>query len=78
MIASIDIGTTYSSICILGPDGKAQPVDISTGASMFGSKYSLPSAVFIEDGGGILVGQAAMNSRKHKPQNFRHEFKRHL
>ena len=78
MIASIDIGTTYSSICILGPDGKAQPVDISTGASMFGSKYSLPSAVFIEDGGGILVGQAAMNSRKHKPQNFRNEFKRHL
>ena len=76
MIASIDIGTTYSSI--LGPDGKAQPVDISTGASMFGSKYSLPSAVFIEDGGGILVGQAAMNSRKHKPQNFRNEFKRHL
>ena len=78
MIASIDIGTTYSSICILGPDGKAQPVDISTGASMFGSKYSLPSAVFIEEGGGILVGQAAMTSRKHKPQNFRNEFKRHL
>ena len=78
MIASIDIGTSYSSICVLGPDGKAQPVDISTGASMFGSKYSLPSAVFAEDGGGILVGQAAMNSRKHKPQNFHMEFKRNL
>lgn len=78
MIASIDIGTSYSSVCILGPDGKAQPVDIGTGTSMFGSKYSLPSAVFVEDGGSILVGQAAMNSRKHKPENFRMEFKRNL
>ena len=78
MIVSIDIGTSYSSICMLGPDGKAHPVDISTGASMFGSKYSLPSAVFVEDDGNILVGQAAMNSRKHKPQNFHKEFKRDL
>ena len=74
MIVSIDIGTSYSSICILGPDGKARPVDVSTGASMFGSKYSLPSAVFVEDNGNILVGQAAMNSRRHKPQNFHKEF----
>ena len=36
MIASIDVGTSYSSICILGPEGKVLPVDISTGASMFG------------------------------------------
>ncbi len=78
MIASIDIGTSYSSICILGADGRPQPVDISTGASMFGDKYSLPSAVFVEDGGSIVVGQAAMNSRKHKPQNFHMEFKRNL
>ncbi len=78
MIVSIDIGTSYSSICILGPDGKAQPVDISTGASMFGGKYSLPSAVFVEDGGNILVGQAALNSRRRRPQNFRMEFKRNL
>jgi len=78
MIASIDIGTSYSSICILGPDGRAQPVDIGTGTSMFGSKYSLPSAVFVEDGGNVLVGQAAMNSRRIKPQNFRMEFKRNL
>ena len=78
MIISIDIGTSYSSICMLGPDGKAHPVDVSTGASMFGSKYSLPSAVFVEDSGKVLVGQAAMNSRKHKPQNFRMEFKRNL
>ena len=78
MIISIDIGTSYSSICMLGTDGKAVPVDISTGTSMYGSKYSLPSAVFVEDDGNVLVGQAAMNSRKKKPQNFRMEFKRDL
>ncbi len=78
MIVSIDIGTNYSSICRLGPDGKVQPVDISTGASMFGSKYSLPSAVFVEDGGNILVGQAALNNRRRRPENCRMEFKRNL
>ena len=78
MIVSIDIGTSYSSICVLNPEGKPQAVDISTGASMYGSKYSLPSAVFAEENGNLLVGQAAMNSRKHKPQNFRAEFKRNL
>ena len=78
MIVSIDIGTSYSSICILGPDKKAVPVDISTGASMYGSKYSLPSAVFVDENGKVLVGQAAMNSRKRLPQNFRMEFKRDL
>jgi len=78
MIVSIDIGTSYSSICFMGPDGKAQPVDIGTGASMFGSKYSLPSAVFVEEDGDVLVGQAAMNKRKIKPQNFCMEFKRNL
>ncbi len=78
MNVSIDIGTSYSSICILGPDGKTQPVDISTGASMFGSKYSMPTAVFVEEDGSIQVGQAALNSRRHTPQNFRMEFKRNL
>jgi len=78
MIVSIDIGTSYCSICIMGPDAKPYPVDIGTGASMFGSRYSLPSAVFVEDNGNVLVGQAAMNSRKLKPQNFRMEFKRDL
>ena len=78
MIAGIDIGTSYSSICVLDGSGKIQPVDIATGTSMFGSKYSLPSAVFVEDQGNVLVGQAAMNSRKRRPQNFRMEFKRDL
>lgn len=78
MIVSIDIGTSYCSMCILDKDGRAQPVDISTGASMYGGKYSLPSAVFLERSGELLVGQAAMNSRITIPQNFHMEFKREL
>lgn len=78
MIVSIDIGTSYSSICMLGPEGKVLPVDIGTGIGMYGSKYSLPSAVFVDESGNVLVGQAAMNSRRRAPQNFRMEFKRDL
>jgi len=78
MILSVDIGTSYSASCVLGPDGQAHPVEVSTGASMFGGQFSLPSAVFVEENGDILVGQAAMNSRKRKPENFRMEFKRNF
>lgn len=75
---SIDIGTSYSSVCIQDAKGEVEPVETSTGISIYGSKYSLPSAVFVEDNGEVLVGWAAMNSRKKKPQNFRSEFKRDL
>lgn len=75
---SVDIGTSYSTACICGQDGFARPVEISTGASMFGSRFSLPTAVFLEEDGDILVGQAAMNSRMRKPENFRMEFKRNF
>lgn len=78
MIISIDIGTSYSSLCFKNSEGKAQPIEISTGLSIYGGKYSLPSAVFVNDDGSVIVGQAAMNSRKLKPQNFRAEFKRDL
>lgn len=78
MIASIDIGTSYSSICILSPEGKPQPVEISADISIYGSKYSLPSAIYVEDNGNILVGQAAMNSRERNPKNFIMEFKRNF
>ncbi len=78
MIISIDIGTSYSTVCLLNAEGRAEPVETSTGISIYGSKYSLPSAVFVEEDGKVLVGQAAMNSRKRMPQNFRSEFKRDL
>ncbi len=60
MIISIDIGTSYSTVCLLNAEGKAEPVETSTGISIYGSKYSLPSAVFVEEDGKVLVGQAAI------------------
>jgi len=76
MIVGIDIGTSYSSICVLKNDGHAEPVYVSTGVSIYGNEFSLPSAVFVNDNGNILVGQAACNSRIKKPENFKSEFKR--
>lgn len=76
MIVGIDIGTSYSSICVLKADGHAEPVYVSTGVSIFGNEFSLPSAVFINDNTNILVGQAACTSRFKKPENFKNEFKR--
>ena len=78
MIVSIDIGTSNSSICMMGADGNIVSLDVSTGASIYGDKHSLPSAVFVEDSGNLVLGQAAMNNRMLKPQNFRAEFKRNL
>ena len=76
MIMSVDIGTSYSAACICDQKESVRPVEVSTGASMFGGRFSLPSAVFLDKDGNILVGQAAMNSRMRKPENFRMEFKR--
>jgi len=77
MRVGIDLGTSYSSISILNKDGKPEPVHVSTGMSVYGDNYSLPSAVYIEQGK-IIVGQAAIQSRMRKPENFKSEFKRDL
>ena len=76
MLAAIDIGTSYSSICVIGRDEKIHPVKVSTDISIFGGDYTLPTAVFAEDDGTMLVGQAAMNKSRKKPENFSREFKR--
>lgn len=79
MVISIDIGTSYSSVCRINSDGKAVAVDVSTGVCMYGSKYSLPTAVFWDaEQGCLLLGQTAMNSRISDPKNFRMEFKRNF
>jgi molecular chaperone DnaK (HSP70) len=75
MIAGIDVGTSNSSICILNKEGKAEPIRVDTGMSVFGGEYLLPSAVFFNESN-CYVGQAAYNSRMSKPENFKSEFKR--
>ncbi len=74
----IDIGTSYSSVSILNEKGQPERVKIATGTSVFGDSYSLPSAVFAETDGNLLLGQAATASRMRAPQNFKNEFKRDL
>ena len=78
MNISIDIGTSYSSIFCLNASGELEPVNVRTGISMHGSDHSLPSAVYVNKENQVLVGQAAMNSRKMDPTRFRAEFKRDL
>lgn len=78
MRLGIDIGTSYTSACILTPTGTAQPIDIATGECEMGSKYSMPTAVFAADDGRLLVGQLAVNSRRRNPSHYRAEFKRNL
>lgn len=74
----IDLGTSLSSAAII-EDGKAVPLRISTAASLLiGDSYCLPSTVFIEESGEILLGQAADNSRMKNPIRYRKEFKRDL
>jgi len=77
MKVGIDLGTSYSSISILSKEGKPEPVNVSTGISVFGDNYSLPSAVYAENGK-LIVGQAAIVSRMRNLGNFKSEFKRDL
>lgn len=74
----IDLGTSLSSAAII-EDEKAVPLRIGTAASLLiGDSYCLPSTVFIEESGEILLGQAADNSRMKNPIRYRKEFKRDL
>ncbi len=67
----IDIGTSYSSVCILNENGQPERVKIATGIYVLGDAHSLPSAVFAEQDGKLLLGQAALASRMKAPQNFK-------
>ncbi len=78
MIISIDIGTSYSRVCLLNLDGRRKTIDISSRIGIYGEEYSIPSVVFVDDNDKVLVGQEAMNGYKKMPQNFRSEFKRDL
>jgi len=74
MIISIDIGTSYSCMSMLNEEGR--PVSVEVGDSAYGSKYSMPTAVYLEKDGTLLKGQAAVNQKLVLPQNYRDNFKR--
>jgi hypothetical protein len=71
----IDIGTSYSSVAVLGENG-VLPVKSDTGQCAYGNSYSIPSAVFAKKDGSLLIGQAAVASRMIAPSCFRDCFKR--
>lgn len=75
----IDLGTCLSSVAVIGENGKPTALRVDTGSSsLIGDSYSIPSSVFIEEDGTILLGQAADNSRMKNPARYRKEFKRDL
>jgi hypothetical protein len=75
MEIGIDIGTSYSSVAVLGKNG-VLPVKSDTGQCAYGNSYSIPSAVFAKKDGTLLIGQAAVASRMIAPSCFRDCFKR--
>lgn len=76
MKIGIDLGTCYSSVAA-EVDGKIVLIRVATGASAFGDSFSMPTAVYY-DNGRLLLGQAALGKRKLEPSCFKDEFKREL
>lgn len=62
MFVSIDIGTSYTSMSMLNAEGKPTPVAIGEDGTSWGNKYSMPTAIFVDDDGTVLVGQPAIKT----------------
>ncbi|QZY56860.1 Hsp70 family protein [Crassaminicella profunda] len=73
----IDLGTSFSSAAII-ENGKPVALKVATSRGFRGDSFSIPSSVFINDNGEILLGQAADNNRLKAPDRFKDEFKRDL
>lgn len=74
----IDIGTSLSSLAII-ENGKPVALNVETASSqLIGNDRAVPSSVFVEENGDIILGQKADNSRLKNPSRYRKEFKRDL
>jgi len=67
----IDFGTTHTVAALAGADGRPQPL-------LFDASFLLPSAVFAETGGRVLVGQDAARSARLDPTRFEPNPKRRI
>jgi molecular chaperone DnaK len=67
----IDFGTTHTVSTLMGPDGRGQPL-------MFDGSFLLPSAVFAETDGRLLVGRDAERSARLDPSRFEPNPKRRV
>ena len=68
----IDLGTTYSSLAVLGRSGS--PVTVPNAAG----ELATPSAVLFEEGGGVVVGTEAARSAVAHPERVVTHAKRFL
>ncbi|QZY56861.1 Hsp70 family protein [Crassaminicella profunda] len=73
----IDLGTSFSSAAIID-NHKLVALKVATARGFRGDSFSIPSSVFINEKGEILLGQAADNNRLKAPDRFKDEFKRDL
>jgi hypothetical protein len=67
----IDFGTTHTVAALSGADGRSQPL-------LFDASFLLPSAVFAETDGRLLVGRDAERSAKLDPTRFEPNPKRRV
>ncbi|GHS93374.1 hypothetical protein AGMMS50276_03650 [Synergistales bacterium] len=72
MILSIDIGTSHSSAATLRNGNPEAIVPQSENSA------SVPSAVFVEENGNLLIGSKAIHRRNSAPSNFIENFKLHF
>lgn len=74
----IDLGTSLSSVAVI-ENGIPVALNVETASSMLiGNDRAIPSSVFIDEDGTILLGQQADNCRLKNPSRYRKEFKRDL
>jgi hypothetical protein len=67
----IDLGTTHTVAALSGADGRSQPL-------LFDASFLLPSCVYAETDGRILVGRDAERSAKLDPTRFEPNPKRRI
>lgn len=68
---SVDFGTS-NTVAVLGlPDGRVRPL-------LFDGSPTLPSAVFLEPSGGLLVGRDAVHTARTSPDRFEPNPKRRI
>ena len=72
----IDLGTTYSSIGWYNPE--THQVQVAMLDSAIAGAHLLPSAVYVESPGHVVVGPSAINAGHEKPERCLRWFKREL
>ena len=67
----VDFGTSHTVAVLAWPDGTAQPL-------LFDGSPLLPSAVYADPSGALLVGQDAWHAARTGPQHFEPNPKRRI